>query len=184
MSKKNTVATRPLAEVIADLGRTMQSLYVRCSQMHVDGAGQELWHACNQACVRRDSMSDHFSALDNLAHVLLKNQFYADSAVVTRCALELIAGVRAAPLDDSSILVIRAYLLAKHAHACSHTAKFSAAIKADAELGQALMAALRSDVDFPVFHGGIAALVDHLVKNTCAAPERILLTYPAEPAVA
>ena len=173
---------RPLAEIINDLASRMKLIATRSAS--TPRAQVDLVHAMQASTWKGESMNDHWLALDRLACELVRNQFYADAAVVAGCALELIRSVRAVALEDSSLLILRCHLLAKLAHAASRSGKFSESMDADRQLGSELIAVLRSDADFPVKSGGIAALVDHLVTQTCAPalPKLIGLITIAPPA--
>lgn len=172
-----TSKQRKLDIVVRELADAMRASFQRSLRVELDGA--ELREALNWAAARGECFEEHFRALDRLAMVLIKGQHYREAAIVSRCAIELMDGVRAVPLDGPSILQVRSYLLAKMAHAASHSAMFSDALKADKALGEALISVLRSEVDFPVDKGGIAALVKHLVSNTCAPKVPLLLTHQA-----
>ncbi|MBX9573334.1 MAG: hypothetical protein K2X77_30825 [Candidatus Obscuribacterales bacterium] len=178
---KNSIKIRPLAEIINDLASRMRLIasrrpYSRRSQV-------DLTQALHAAGIRGEAMADHWRSLDRLARELICNQYHADAAVVAGCALELIRSVRAVALDDASLLSLRCHLLAKLAHAASRCGKFNESMDADRQLGLELMAVLRSDADFPVKQGGIAALVDYLVTETCAPPLPALLRFVGRPEV-
>lgn len=178
---KNTTKIRPLAEIINDLASCMKLIASR--RPYSQRAQVDLVRALHASGIKGEAMPDHWLALDRLARELINEQYHADAAVVAACALELIRSVRAVALEDASLLILRCHLLAKLAHAAGRCGKFNESMDADRQLGLELMAVLRSDADFPVKHGGIAALVDYLVTETCAPPLPALLRFVGRPEV-
>jgi len=169
--------TRQLTDVVRDLAQTARVIHSKADKLSF-GRNDLLAHLY-RACSLSESYGEQFLALDGLAHQLLKHQMYHEAAKVSGYALELLNGIHALPLDGPEVLLAHCYLLAKHSHASSNCGDFSAVIKADQELGRALMAALRCGADIPATKPGMNGLVDHMVISTCASPIPLLLTYSA-----
>ncbi len=176
---KNSTKIRPLAEIINDLASCVK--HAGTLRPHSPRAQVGLTQALQAATWKGECMMDHWLALDRLACELISNQYHAEAATVSRCALDLIRSVRAVALDDASLLILRCHLLAKLALAGSRTGKFNESLDADRQLGAELISVLRSGADFPVKAGGIAVLVDYLATETCAPALPKLITSVLPP---
>jgi hypothetical protein len=168
-------AKKSLVEIIRELSAAMQVAYGKALKSPYDC--RDLLAQIRRASTPAESFVAHFQALDALALSLIGVGMYREAARVTGCALKLLNGVHAAPLDGPEVLIVHCYLLAKHSHASSLIGDFVAVMEVDQHLGRALMAVLRSEADFPVRDGGINALVKHLETATCAAKIPLQISF-------
>lgn len=170
----NTKNSRSLSETISELYALFRRLHERSFFMK-DGA--RLQAALLAAADPREGFDLHSRALDELAGILIECEYFREAAFVTHSALAFLKKIGSQPMDGDSLILVRCYLLAKHAHATSRSAQFLESANASNELGRELMAAHGFGIDFPVREGGIAALIKHLVSNSCAPRRYVLIGY-------
>jgi len=170
MTKKTI---RQLAEIQHDLAETISVIHQKAANLR--SGSNDLLAQSYRIAVIDESYGEHIACLDGLTHELLKHKMNKEAAKVALYALEFLTALRI-PLFDEDLLLTRCHLLAKFSHASRNSFNFNDAINADNELGAALVALLRFDIDLPAKAPGMKGLLQHLVDNTCAPAILLQLT--------